>query len=188
MYIDRILCPITVLGPGQRLVIWTAGCTKHCKGCANPELWTTAGKRDRDPAQIAQIIRNIAAQQEIGGITVSGGDPLEQPDALLDLLSRVQDITEDILIYTGYTYAELPTVLTAAQYEALHRLAGVLIDGRYIAERNVPEAVLRGSDNQQIIFLREQLRPAYEAYLREGRRIQNVYMGKQLISVGIHNK
>ena len=187
MFLDRILFPITTLGPGNRLVLWTAGCSKHCRGCANPELWSHAGKRARPASEIGQIIRNLAAQQRIDGITVTGGDPLEQPDDLLCLLEAVQDVTEDILVYTGFTYDELCADWQPAQLARLRACCGVLIDGRYVEAQNVPSAVLRGSANQQIIFFREQLRPAYEAYLAKGRSIQNVYMGRQLISVGIHN-
>ena len=40
MYLDRILYPVTSLGPGKRLCIWVSGCNARCEGCANPELWT----------------------------------------------------------------------------------------------------------------------------------------------------
>ena len=39
MYIARILYPVKVLGPGNRIGIWFAGCHHRCKGCSNPELW-----------------------------------------------------------------------------------------------------------------------------------------------------
>lgn len=41
MFVDRIYFPVTTLGPGERVVVWTCGCTKRCPGCANPELWET---------------------------------------------------------------------------------------------------------------------------------------------------
>ena len=39
IYIDRIYAPVTTLGPGKRIALWTSGCSKRCEGCANPELW-----------------------------------------------------------------------------------------------------------------------------------------------------
>lgn len=183
MYIDRILAPVVTLGPGNRLVLWTAGCSKHCKGCANPELWRTAGKTSRTPADIAGIIHNVAKQTPPDGITFTGGDPLEQPADLLALLDGIQDITRDILVYTGFVYEELPDLLR----KQLRERVAVLIDGRYIAEQNRPDAVLRGSANQRIFFFREEFLPAYREYMAKGRQIQNIYMGSKLISVGIHD-
>lgn len=39
MYIDRLLYPITALGPGERIALWVSGCDRKCNKCANPELW-----------------------------------------------------------------------------------------------------------------------------------------------------
>lgn len=188
MYIDRILFPIQTLGPGDRIVIWTVGCTKHCPGCANPELWSTAGRRSRSPLEIARIINGIAAENAVGGITVTGGDPLEQPDELLELLRLVSHITDDVLVYTGYTLEQLGDILTPEQFEELRRYVSVLAEGPYIEELNTEDTVLRGSSNQRLIYFREEQRERYEEYLSQGRKIQNVYMGKRLISVGIHNR
>ena len=188
MYLDRMIFPIETLGPGQRLVIWTAGCTKHCKGCANPELWETRGRRQRSTGEIAGMIRRIAAEHHIDGITISGGDPLEQAHELLELLDEIAGITEDILVYTGFTYDELDSVLTAEELEHLRSRVGVLIDGRYVEKLNTPDTALRGSSNQDIIFFKDELRERYEQHMAQGRRIQNVYMGSRLISVGIHDR
>ncbi len=188
MYIDRILCPIQALGPGDRLVIWTAGCSKHCMGCANPELWSTDGRRSRPPLEIARIINNIAAENSIDGITVTGGDPLEQPDELLELLRLVSCVTDDVLVYTGYTLGQLSGVLTQEQYDGLREYVAVLAEGPYKEELNTPDTVLLGSSNQSLVYFREDMRERYSSYLSEGRKIQNVYMGSRLVSVGIHNR
>ncbi len=188
MYIDRILFPILSLGIHNRLVIWTVGCTKHCKGCANPELWEISGRKDRPVKSILQLIQNLHSQQPIEGITITGGDPLEQPEEILQLLEGLQEITQDILLYTGYTMQELENLWSPSMLERLKKNIAVLIDGRYIEGLNEETAVLRGSWNQNIIYFKEQYRAEYEEYLSKGRTIQNVYMGNQLISVGIHNR
>ena len=46
MYLDRVIYPVTALGPGNRVAIWTVGCNRKCEGCANPELW------ERHPEQL----------------------------------------------------------------------------------------------------------------------------------------
>ncbi len=123
--------------------------------------------------------------QKIDGITISGGDPLEQPEELLALLEQIQEITQDILVYTGYTLAELEQL---PHFSAIRQQIAVLIDGRYLEQQNQISAVLRGSLNQKIHYFRPEYQPVYEAYLAEGRKIQNIWMGTQLISVGIHNR
>ena len=86
MLIDRILYPITALGPGKRLAIWTIGCSKHCFNCANPELWERDKRRDIDIAGLSKAIHDSLQGCCVDGITITGGDPLEQVDDLLDLL------------------------------------------------------------------------------------------------------
>jgi len=189
MYLSRILSPVQSLGPGNRIVILTAGCTKHCPECANPELWGTHNRKNYTPEQISQILHRIAEHQPVDGLTFTGGDPLEQHQELLYLLSLIQDISGDILVYTGYTLEELKQeILSEAAFQEFTALLSVLIDGRYIASLNCPEAVLKGSLNQNIYYFRPEYQPAYEAYLHQGRKIQNFFLDSALISVGIHNR
>ena len=85
MYIDRILYPIHTLGPGNRAVIWTKGCSKECKNCSNPELWHIGkAAKSRSVKELFQIILNISRENRIDGITFTGGDPIEQFDELID--------------------------------------------------------------------------------------------------------
>jgi anaerobic ribonucleoside-triphosphate reductase activating protein len=188
MYIDRILSPIVTLGPGKRLVIWTKGCSKHCVGCANPELWSTDNSNNYMAEDIFKIINNIYQNEKFDGVTISGGDPLEQIDELLELLEKVNLITRDVLVYTGYSEKTLDILFGKQRIKRLKETIAVLIDEPYIEELNVPDAVLRGSLNQNIIFYKEEYRELYEKYINNGRKIQNVYMGNRLISVGIHDR
>lgn len=188
MYIDRILYPIETLGPGNRLVLWTRGCSKHCKNCANPELWDTSNAKNVKVEDIEQIIINIHNDTPIDGITISGGDPLEQMEEILELVKRVKVMVQDILVYTGYTVSELERNWDKSIIKRMKELISVLIDGAYIEELNDKELSLRGSSNQNIICFDESRKSIYEAYLRKGRKIQNVYMGTRLISVGIHDR
>lgn len=188
MYIDRILAPIKALGPGERLVIWTKGCSKHCAGCANPELWSTENAKDYSVDEILKIIVNIYNQNKFDGITISGGDPLEQKDDILELLKGISNITEDVLLYTGYCMSDLKLLWKAEEIQRLKELAAVIIDGPYEESLNYAEAGLRGSANQTIHYFKKQYRKLYEEYISQGRKVQNVYMGNRLISVGIHNR
>lgn len=188
MYIDRILAPIETLGPGRRIVIWTKGCSKQCYSCANPELWDTSNAHCYDVKEIVKIVNNINRELNIDGITISGGDPLEQKDELLQLTESLQCVTEDIIVYTGYIWDELLDIWCIEDVERLKKSVAVLIDGPYVDDLNEKNIVLRGSSNQRVIYFKDKYKGIYEEYLQQGRKIQNVYMGSQLISVGIHNK
>lgn len=188
MYIDRMLAPITTLGPGRRLVIWTRGCHKKCKNCANPELWSIEGAKNYPVKEIIQIARNIICSEQITGITISGGDPLEQKEDLLQLLQALSVVSNDILVYTGFTFHEIESLWNNDEINSLKDTVSVLIDGPYIEAQNSASSVLRGSSNQKIYYFKPEFESIYTEYMEKGRQIQNVYMGSKLISVGIHNR
>ena len=124
MYIARILYPVKVLGPGNRIGIWFAGCHHRCKGCSNPELWKIDEKYFVTIEQVEKLIRTVASENEIDGFTITGGDPVEQASELTNLLIQVADISQDVILYTGYQRKELTS---EAQIKLLERVS-VLID------------------------------------------------------------
>lgn len=104
-----------------------------------------------------------------------------QPEALKRLLPELSQISSDILVYTGFEYEDV-----CRTYPEIISQIGVLIDGRYVQERNTG-TVLRGSDNQKIIVLNRQLEDKYQHYLASAQNeIQNFTALDGVISVGIH--
>ena len=183
MYIARILYPVKVLGPGDRVGIWFSGCEHHCKGCSNPELWDTDGKYKTDADTVFGLVRAIADKYTIDGFTLTGGDPFYQVDALRQLLPVLSGFSSDILCYSGYE----EDFLRENYPDVIDKLA-VLIDGKYIEDRN-NNVFLRGSDNQNIIIIAEKYRLKYEEYIECGHNeIQNFKTRDSVISVGIHGK
>ena len=144
--------------------------------------------RDMAVADIARMILNIHKETPIDGITVSGGDPLEQPQELLELLALIKPQIKDVLVYTGYTYEAVQELLTERELSLLQSLVSVLIDGPYMAALNRGEGALTGSENQRIYYFDTSLQQVYAEYLSQGRRIENIHMGQGVISVGIHNR
>lgn len=185
MLVDRIIYPITTLGPGERLVIWFAGCSKQCHNCSNPELWYADPAKDIEPDRLLQALEPHLGTRKLDGITLTGGDPLEQFDALIAILPRLRHMTGDILLYTGYTLDELPVTLGIEQFDVLRQNISVLIDGPYVDHLNDSQSALRGSTNQQLHFFDDQLRDKYNLYLERGRRLQNVFYQDRIISVGV---
>ena len=180
--VARILYPVRVLGPGARVGIWFAGCDHHCKGCSNPELWIPKKEYEISKEKVLSLIYAIKETKVIDGFTLTGGDPFFQPDSLRDLLPELNMICEDIMVYTGYSYEFLQH-----EYPDILQHIAVLIDGPYIEERN-NGTVLRGSDNQRIIFLKN-FNDKYKLVLDAGiNEIQNFKTRDAVISVGIHRK
>lgn len=178
MYIARVLYPVEVLGPGKRVGIWFAGCPRRCKGCSNPELWEFHEQYLTTPEVVYDLVERLSKQYEIDGFTLTGGDPLLQGKDMQKLIALLRKISDDILVYTGYGKEEIdPQYLNGIT---------VLIDGVYVEERN-DNSFLRGSSNQCIYILDENLREKYEEYLKEGKnQIQNFFTSDGVISVGIH--
>ena len=178
MYVARILYPVKVLGPGNRIGIWFCGCPRRCEGCSNPELWEFQDRYKTSLATVITLIKKIVQAHNVDGFTITGGDPFFQPDALSRLLEQIKKVSDDILVYTGYMKDELPVTL-------LKNIA-VLIDAPYIKARN-NNCLLRGSDNQTIYILSKKYRDAYKKYLATTEnQIQNFATRDGYISVGIH--
>ena len=182
MYIARILYPVKVLGPGLRIGIWFNGCIHHCKGCSNPELWEIQDRYNVSLKTVKDLINKIASEHVVDGFTLTGGDPFYQPEALKELLPVLQEISDDILIYTGYDYEDV-----SGKYPELVSYASVLIDGKYLEDRN-NGCILRGSDNQRI-FVSDHFKDKYDTYLSNTKNeIQNFTTRDGIISVGIHSR
>lgn len=181
MYVARILYPVNVLGPGRRIGIWFNGCNHHCPGCSNPELWEPQERYKTTLDTLMKLIEHICMAQQVDGFTLTGGDPFAQADALKLLLPELSKFSDDILVYTGFDYDEV-----LLKHPEIVSQIGVLIDGKYIQERN-NGAVLRGSDNQRIIVLNDRLSDKYRNYLATAKNeIQNFTALDGVISVGIH--
>ena len=168
MQIDRILYPVQSLGPGKRIVIWTIGCYKRCPNCASPELWKLVASID----------------EQVDGITITGGEPFCQIEELSILLDEIRKKTKDILIFTGYTLEEIDN---NDSIKNCIKKAALVISGEYIDSLNDNQTALIASGNQKIIWCNEKYKELYMDYMKNGRIIENFYYENNLISVGIHN-
>lgn len=137
-------------GPGRRAVIWVQGCTLGCRGCFNPATHDANGG-ERVP--VDELFERIALLGDgIEGLTISGGEPLQQPRPLLSLLRRVRQETGlSALLFTGYRWSELLEMPDAG---ALMACLDIIIAGRYDASRHLGQGLL-GSSNQTVHLLTE---------------------------------
>ena len=187
MIIGRILSPVHSLGPGNRVCLWTQGCSKKCDGCISPDLQSPCGI-DVDERRLAELLGRVAQKNDCPGLTISGGDPFEQAPALLKLLELVRGQFDDILVYTGFLFSDIVNGETGEEGKKCLDYIDVLIDGRYIKSLNSPDCVLRGSSNQTIVFINGQKRALYETYMEKGRMIETFFHKNKTIITGILNE
>lgn len=77
----------TVDGPGIRFVVFVQGCPMRCLFCHNPDTWAV-GKDVGTPVTVERLAREFESNRSFyrnGGITVTGGEPLLQPEFVADL-------------------------------------------------------------------------------------------------------
>ncbi len=146
---DSPLPESLVDGPGLRLVLFLAGCRHACPGCHNAWLQDFQAGQE---AAIEAICQRIVSQYQPGwhdGLTISGGDPLEQPAELARLLRLLKEKIPalNLWLYTGYLYEEIQHL------EALNYL-DALVDGPFLQQRVNEGQLFRGSGNQRIFYLR----------------------------------
>lgn len=171
-----------VLGPGERFALWLQGCNRSCKGCMSQSSRPLEGGR---LASISRLRRLILSQQGLEGITVSGGEPFLQPEALCTLLEGLGEL--GVIVYTGFTLEQLQAMKDPWVDKLLQQHIDLLIDGPYIEEQNDGKS-LKGSANQRLFFLTDRYLP-YRALYEGTTRNAEVHMtDNELFFVGIPNK
>ncbi len=134
-----------VLGPGTRYVVWVQGCPLSCVGCVSPQWIPFAGGRRMAVAELAEEIAASGAD----GLTLSGGEPFAQADALARLVTTVRAHRDlSVLCYTGHTLEHLRRRDDAGT-RALLSEVDILIDGPYVSSRH-RDLRWRASANQRV--------------------------------------
>ena len=134
-------------GPGTRAVVWFQGCTLGCPGCFNPTTHDPEGGSQHDTVLLAERIRGLG--DTIDGISISGGEPFQQPEALLDLLQRLQPMNLSCLVFSGHTLEEIRQITLGP---AILEHIDVLFAGRYLHQEHQTAGLL-GSANQKVHLL-----------------------------------
>ena len=127
LQVDRIQEKTKALGPGCRAVVWFHGCSRGCPGCIAAEMNRSEEFESCTPQQLAD---RICALEGIEGITLSGGEPMDQPaGALAEFLRQIRARTGlSVMVYTGYLLDELKPM--PGKPEILGMI-DILVDGPY---------------------------------------------------------
>lgn len=126
-------------GPGKRLLLFTQGCSLRCKGCTNQHLWEF-GKGTN--VSIEEILNQC---NDLDGITLHGGEPLDQANVLVELVKKIKEQGKTIILFTGYTFNELTVI-----QKKVWLFSDIVIAGRYEEEKRNIYLQFRGSINQKV--------------------------------------
>ena len=132
-------------GPGTRYCIWFQGCMRHCKVCWAVETWDLKGGKEYN---VIDILNDIFSTPDIEGVTFLGGEPFEQPEALMFLASNIKQKCLSVVCFTGYKIEYLQK-----KYKNILSEIDLLIDGEFIEEEKDFSRPWVGSKNQKYYFL-----------------------------------
>lgn len=147
-------------GEGIRTVLFVSGCTHNCKGCFNQLYQDFNYGKEFGQKEIEQII-NYVSKKEIRGLTLLGGEPLQNIDGIKPLLEEIHKYIskwreegeeKDIWLYSGYTFEE---IYECEKKRELLKYIDILVDGRFIEEKLDLKLAFRGSSNQRIIDVKK---------------------------------
>ncbi len=142
-----IIAGTIVDGPGLRTSIYVAGCRHGCEGCHNPQSWDFSSGHDMSVDEIIEHVEDNGFN-----VTLSGGDPLYQIDAVIELCDAIRSIGKNIWCYTGFTYEEIISDNSLAR---ILDHVDVIVEGRFISSLKDPTLQFRGSSNQRIIHVND---------------------------------
>ena len=132
-------------GEGVRCSLWVSGCSHGCRGCFNQKAWSYSYGKPFTDENVEQVLKDLS-RPFVKGLTILGGEPLDPQNIynVKNLIEKVRDVygsSKDIMVYTGYTFEEVPLYIK--------NLVDIIVDGKY--EINNPTTKpFRGSDNQRL--------------------------------------
>ena len=136
-------------GPGLRYSIYFSGCSHQCDGCHNMKSWNPLTGDLVNDEVLLSIVNEINSNDLLDGITISGGDPLYNPEDLYFILKYLKEHTnKNIWLYTGYILEEIKECTSRSK---CLEYIDTLVEGKFIKELYDPNLTFIGSGNQRII-------------------------------------
>lgn len=133
----------TVDGPGFRTAIYLAGCRHRCPGCHNPRSWDFDAGETMTLDEIMAIV-----EEEDFDVTLTGGDPLYNPESTAALAQAICKTGHSVWLYTGFTYEE---IIASDRLSLPLQYLEAIVDGPFVESLRDPDLLFRGSSNQRII-------------------------------------
>ena len=139
-------------GPGIRNVLHVQGCTIGCKGCFNPHTWNPSqGDSMRTDKVAHDLLKGMSPSP--GGITVSGGEPMEQWEEVFEVINLVKEtasyggLLPSVVMFTGWE----PSALESFGYNKLSEYIDAIVSGPYV--EGLKRDGFLASKNQELIIL-----------------------------------
>lgn len=143
-------------GPGIRTVVFFQGCKLRCAYCHNPDTWKLSGGNEMTAKELIQKIVRFKPyfDRSGGGVTFSGGDPLVQPEFLLECLKLCKEngihTTIDTAGFGDGNYDEILKYTDLVLLDIKHRNSEgyVTLTGQDTKDVNVFLEALRNSNTR----------------------------------------
>ena len=159
-------------GPGIRVSLFVSGCNRHCKNCYNQEAQAFDNGQPYT-SETAKNILELVAKSHCSGLSILGGEPLDQDSnsliGLIALAQEVHKLGKNVWLWTGYTWEEIFNYRVARGDSktscrikntircALLNMVDVVVDGPFIDEQKDLSLRWRGSANQRVIDVQKTL-------------------------------
>lgn len=166
LQVSLIHYPVNVLGIGNRVGVWTQGCSLQCKGCMSMHTWDFNGGEKLYFDELLETLKSFKCKK----ITISGGEPFEQK-YFLEFLKELRNIGfNDIFVYSGFELKEIQN-----SFSTYLKYIDAIVVGRFIQGQE-SELLYKGSDNQEMIILNKSLYDEYMEYkkLKKDKKLQKI--------------
>lgn len=133
-----------VNGPGRRNILHLSGCSIRCPGCFSKHTWE---RKSGTEYPVTEVLRQLLLHDP-EGVSISGGEPLEQASGILQLLQLLPDLPKGILMFTGTNTVDR---LYIPEWSGIRAKLDVAIAGPYVAgDSTQPVMGLVSSPNQRV--------------------------------------
>lgn len=139
--VNHIIPKSEAQGPGIRYTLWVQGCSIRCPGCSNTDTWDFRGGK---AINVNNLITEILATEGLDGVTITGGEPLDQYPAVYKLCSILFGKIS-LFVTTGYAFTELPSL-------GILGCVDILCSGPFEADK-ICSGEWKGSSNQELRFI-----------------------------------
>lgn len=142
-------------GLGIRATLFVSGCRHKCSGCFN-EAYQDFEYGTLWDEEAEATFMSYVKDKNVQGVSVLGGEPMQQDNHLQELLKRIKEETgKHIWIYSGNTYEQ---ILQDTHKKEILQYCDVLVDGPFIEALKDLKLKFRGSSNQRIIDVQASLK------------------------------
>ena len=181
--VNRMAFPVTALGPGRRLSLWVQGCTLRCEGCVSTDTWNEGEGVPVDAVGLAELASDLVIAEGLDGLTITGGEPLQQPEALKEFMEAFRGSCKfdiDILVFTGFEEE-----IVRADFSELASLVDAFVCGPYKHSLAIDDGLVASSN--QTVYASSQFGAEFLVdYIRRApRQMQASVHGPEIVFSGI---